>query len=106
VRIAFDRPLQPEHLAGVAKAAIEYGRYVAAGDRFESLWPGYKAVQDQFRTPRFGLPIHSVQVTADRRTLILSTAPHPEAAGYAITLPGLGRSGETGPETWRIVAGR
>lgn len=92
VRVAFDRPLQPAHLAGVAKASIEYGRFVAAGDRFESLWPGYKAVQDQFRTPRYALPVQSVQVTADRRTLILSTAAHPEAAGYAVTLPGLGRS--------------
>jgi putative heme-binding domain-containing protein len=92
VRIAFDRPLQPGHLAGVTKASIEYGRYVAAGDRFESLWPGYKVVQDQFRTPRFALPIQGVQVTADRRTLILATAPHPESAGYAVTLPGLGRS--------------
>src|SRR5262249_20411775 len=90
---------QPEHLAGVTKASVEYGRYVAAGDRFESLWPGYKAVQDQFRTPRFALPVHGVQVTADRRTLILSTAAHPEAAAYAVTLPGLGRPG--GPELKR-----
>src|SRR5262249_57403635 len=86
---------QPEHLAGVTKASVEYGRYVAAGDRFESLWPGYKAVQDQFRTPRFALPVHGVQLTADRRTLILSTATHPEAAHYAVTLPGLGGPGRT-----------
>ena len=58
VRVAFDRPLEPEHLAGLSKASIEYGRYVAAGDRFESLWPGYKAVQDQMRSPRFGLAVH------------------------------------------------
>src|SRR5262249_38661668 len=47
---------------------------------------------DQLRSPRFELPVLGVQVTPDRRTLILSTAPHPEAAGYALTLPGLGRS--------------
>jgi putative heme-binding domain-containing protein len=75
-----------------AKAAIEYGQYVAAGDRFEHHRPGYQAVQDQLATPRFGLPVLSVQVTADRRTLIVATAPHPEAASYALTLPGLGRA--------------
>src|SRR5262249_12471577 len=53
--------------------------------------PGYQTVQDQLRTPRFDLPVVGVQVTPDRRTLILVTAPHPEAAGYAVTLPGLGR---------------
>ncbi len=95
VRVAFDRPLRPEDLAGVAKASVEYGRYVSAGDRFESLWPGYQVVQEQLRAPRFALPVHAVGVTADRRTLILSTAPHPEAAGYALTVPGLGRGGKS-----------
>jgi len=87
VRIAFDRPLLPQQLENISKATIEYGRYVSAGDRFESLWPGYKATQDQLRTPRFELPVHSVQVTADRRCIIIATAPHPDAVHYAVTLP-------------------
>jgi len=92
VRVAFDRPLEPDHLAGVSSSlAIEYGRYVAAADRFEALWPGYQAVQDQLRAPRYELPVQAIQVMPDRRTLILSTAEHPEAASYAVTLPGLGR---------------
>ncbi len=92
VRVAFDRPLEPEQMRNLTgKAAIEYGKYVAAGDRFESLRPGYQVVQDQLRTPRYDLPVLGVQVTNDRRTLILATAPHPETAGYALTLPGLGR---------------
>jgi putative heme-binding domain-containing protein len=92
VRVAFDRPIDPRLLKNVAaKASIEYGRYVSAGDRFESLWPGYQVVQDQLRAPRHGLPVVGVQVTADGRTLILATAPHPEAVNYALTLPGLGR---------------
>jgi putative heme-binding domain-containing protein len=103
VRIAFDRPLEADHLAGL-KASIESGKYVSAGDRFESLWPGYKVVQDQLRAPRFAVPVHSVGVTADRRTLILATAPHPEAVSYAATLTGLGRGTKPGelrqvPET-------
>jgi putative heme-binding domain-containing protein len=92
VRVAFDRPLEPEHVRSLsAGVKIEYGRYASAGDRFEVLRPGYQVVQDQLRTPRFELPVYSVQLSQDRRTLILSTAPHPEAAGYALTLPGLGR---------------
>jgi putative heme-binding domain-containing protein len=92
VRVAFDRPLEPDQLRSLTgKVVIEYGKYVSAGDRFEFHRPGYQAVQDQLRTPRFGLPVVGVQVTKDRRTLIVQTAPHPEAAGYALTLPGLGR---------------
>jgi putative heme-binding domain-containing protein len=92
VRVAFDRALDPQQLRGMAgKIGIEYGRYVSAGDRFESHRPGYQTVQDQLRTPRFDLSVIGVQLTSDRRTLILQTAPHPEAAGYALTLPGLGR---------------
>jgi len=92
VRIAFDRAIDPRYLQElVGKIGIEYGKYVSAGDRFESLRPGYHVVQDQLRTPRFELPVFGVQVSRDRRTLILATAPHPGAVNYAVTLPGLGR---------------
>jgi putative heme-binding domain-containing protein len=100
VRIAFDRPLQADHLRDLAgKVRIEFGKYVSAGDRFELHRPGYQAVVDQLRTPRFDLPVLGVQVTADRRTLIVGTAPHPEVAGYAVTLPGLGRLAVQGGKT-------
>src|SRR5262249_2323428 len=100
VRIAFDRPLDPLRLKDLAKqAVIEYGPYVRAGDRFEVLRPPYVAVQQQLATPRHYLPVRSAQVTGDRRTLVLATAPHPEAVPYAITLPGLGHpSPPTGGE--------
>ncbi|QDV37764.1 ThuA domain-containing protein [Tautonia plasticadhaerens] len=92
VRIAFDRPLDPAGLEGLAGTiAIEYGAAVRPGDRFESLRPGYEVVGRQMNAPRFELPILSTGVSPDRRTLILATAPHPEASSYAITLPGLGR---------------
>src|SRR5439155_20767313 len=71
VRVAFDRPLDPACLAALGKnPAIEYGKYVGAGDRFEVLRPGYAAVQQQQATPRFDLAVQSVQVSSDRRTLI------------------------------------
>ena len=93
LRIAFDKPIAPEELAGVTSGIVlEYGPYVAAGDRFESLWPGYKVVQDQIRTPRYGLETYGVQISADRRTLLIATDVHRDAVGYAIKLGGLGRS--------------
>ena len=94
VRIAFDRPLDPAELRSLAKSAsIEHGLAVRPGDRFESLRPGYEVVGRQMAAPRYELPILSAGVSADRRTLLLTTAPHPEAASYALTLPSSARPG-------------
>jgi putative heme-binding domain-containing protein len=88
VRVAFDRPVDPSAFKDLLKrASIEYGRAVSPGDRFETLRPGYEVVGRQMGMPRYDLPILSAQVSADRRSLILATAPHPEAAPYALTLP-------------------
>jgi putative heme-binding domain-containing protein len=93
VRVAFDRPVDPEHFKDLAsRAVIEYGAYVSAGDRFEHLRPGYRVVQDQLDAPRHRLAVLGLQLTPDRRTLLLTTAEHPRAVSYALTLPGLGRS--------------
>lgn len=95
VHVAFDRPLDPQRLHHLAQGTtISHGRYVRAGDRFETLLPGYAVVHTQRTTPRFDLPVHSAQVTADRRTLILATAPQRAAHTYALRLPGLGRPGK------------
>jgi putative heme-binding domain-containing protein len=88
VRVAFDRPLDPARLKDLVKrASIEYGPAVRPGDRFESLHPPYEVVSRQQVAPRFELPILSAQVSADRRSLLFTTAPHPEASSYAFTLP-------------------
>src|SRR5262249_49744980 len=64
LRIAFDRPLTDSQLAELGQGAhIEYGRHVGAGDRFESLWPGYKVVQDQKRTARNPFKICDAQAS-------------------------------------------
>jgi len=90
VRVAFDKPLDPQMLKDLAaQSKITYGEYVAAGDPFETLRPGYAVVQMQLAAPRVNLPIYSASVTPDRRTLILATAPHPAAVRYSLTLPGL-----------------
>jgi putative heme-binding domain-containing protein len=98
VRIAFDAPLDPAQLRNLARqVSIEYGKYVQPGDRFESQRPGYEVVRRQTITPRFELPVWTAQVTGDRRTLVLTTAPHSESASYAVTLPGMGRPSKPAP---------
>ena len=91
VRVAFDRALDPAQLKNLNQARITYGPYVAAGDRFETLWPGYAVVQMQKAAPRYNLPVRGISVTPDRQTLVLATDPHPVAWQYALTFPGLGR---------------
>jgi putative heme-binding domain-containing protein len=92
VRVAFDRPLDPAALRDLTRGtSITSGRSVAAGDRFETIRPGYAVVMAQLGDPRTNLPVQSVRVTPDRRTLILATDPQVDALTYALTLPGLGR---------------
>ncbi len=87
VKVAFDRPVDP---AALKEAKIVYGEYVAAGDRFEVLTPPYKVVEEQKRSPRRELPVVGMKLSDDRRTLTLSTAPHPWRATYALTLSKVG----------------
>ncbi|MBN9520323.1 ThuA domain-containing protein [bacterium] len=92
VRVEFDRPVDPQLLRDALKhTKLTAGRHVRAGDRFESIWPGYAIVQLQKAAPRFDVPVRSAQLTPDRRTLVLATDPHPAAVHYALTLPGMGR---------------
>lgn len=88
LRIAFDRPVDPLSLAGLGTdVRVEYGNHVRAGDRFESLVPPYAVVQAQQLQPRFQLPVGGAALTADRRTVVLNTAPLPARTHYAVSLP-------------------
>src|SRR5262249_17996122 len=69
------------------ESTITMGRYVSAGDRFESFSPGYQAVKDQRKVPRYDLPMLSAGLTPDNRTVVLQTAPRALALNYAIKLP-------------------
>lgn len=92
VRVEFDRPVDPQLLRdALRQTKLTAGRHVRAGDRFESIWPGYAVVQVQKAAPRFDVPVRSARLTPDRRTLVLATDPHPTAVHYALTLPGMGR---------------
>jgi putative heme-binding domain-containing protein len=104
LRVEFDRPVDPALLRDVlAHTEITAGKYVRAGDRFESLWPGYATVQAQKKAPRVPVHVHSAQLTADRQTLVLATDPLDAAVHYAITLPGMGRPGKDQTQQGQVV---
>lgn len=92
VRVEFDRPVDPEFFRdALPKIRLTAGPAVRAGDAFESIWPGYAVVQAQKLAPRRDVPVRAVQLTPDRRTLILATDHHVTAQHYALTLPSMGR---------------
>lgn len=116
LRVNFDRPLNLAAAGDLAiHASVTMGKFVAAGDRFESFSPGYQAVKNQRTMPRFELPVTQMQLSEDKRGLKITTPEHPEAVNYAITLPGaISRSAEeldvqadlTGVEVnWRSATG-
>jgi putative heme-binding domain-containing protein len=88
LKVAFDRPLDPASLKDLTKTArIESGKFVFAGDRFETVRPGYQVVYDQLAAPRYAHEVLSSQLSTDHRTLALITRPRPTAVNYAVTLP-------------------
>jgi putative heme-binding domain-containing protein len=96
LRVSFDRPLDPAQLRNLAaQTKVTMGKYVSAGDRFETLRPGYRVVQDELATPRYEIPVLSASLLPDGRTLALATGPRGAAVNYAVALPGLGRSNTT-----------
>lgn len=97
-RIAFDRPLNPSDWATAKEhVKIEAGPYVAAGDRFEVIRPGYQIVRDQLATPRRWINVLGLSLTEDRRTLVLRVPRQTELANYALSLPR--------PEAWSQPGG-
>jgi putative heme-binding domain-containing protein len=87
-RVAFDRPLDPNDWTKAAeKIRVEAGTYVSAGDRYETVRPGYQVVRDQMATPRRWVDVLGVSLSNDQRALVLRVAQQTEATNYAITLP-------------------
>ncbi|HEX5176098.1 MAG TPA: PQQ-dependent sugar dehydrogenase, partial [Chthoniobacteraceae bacterium] len=92
-RIAFDHPIDPAQLKDFTKRIeITRGQFVAAGDRFESFQPGYQAVKDQLAAPRFEVPAFSTALSADQRTVIVTTASQSADTAFALRLPDIGPS--------------
>lgn len=88
ISVFFDRPLDPGQFKNLAaQTVINMGKYVTAGDRFESFRPGYAAVDRQMGLPRYRLRALSAGLTADNSAIVLETTPLSEAVNYAVTLP-------------------
>ncbi|HEX3719225.1 MAG TPA: heme-binding protein [Verrucomicrobiae bacterium] len=88
-RVVFDKPLDPTQFTNLTSgSAMDMGKYVVAGNRFEAFHPGYKAVERQLAVPRYKLQILSAGITADGRTAALRTIPCTEAVNYGITVGG------------------
>jgi putative heme-binding domain-containing protein len=87
-RVVFDRPIDPAQFKNLAKqSSITMGRYVTAGERFESFRPGYQAVVDQQQIKRYDLPILSAAISGDNRSIIFQTLPRVTAMNYAVKMP-------------------
>jgi putative heme-binding domain-containing protein len=87
-RIVFDRPINPGLFKNlVRQSAVTMGKYVTAGDRFESFHPSYPAVGAQLALPRYDVPVLSAGIAADNRSLVLRTVRRDAAVNYAVKLP-------------------
>lgn len=96
IRVEFDQAIDLQTLKELTKkTSIEFGEYVSAADRLETIRPGYAVTKLQQATPRESLPIHSVGITPDQRTLIFQTERHRKAVHYALSLPGLSREAQS-----------
>lgn len=70
INIAFDHPVDPTQWSDISqRIRIDAGTYVRAGDRYENLIPPYAVVQAQGVSPRGQLPVTSVGLSPDRRTV-------------------------------------
>jgi putative heme-binding domain-containing protein len=87
LRVAFDREIGTEAFAAMqGKVRVVQGRHASAGDRFETMRPGYQVVRNQLATPRFNVPVQKLELSPDRRTLVISTAERTTASTYAISV--------------------
>ncbi len=96
VMVAFDRPIAAAAVQRADAITIEFGDFVSAADRFEVLKPPYKSVQAQDAIARGKLRIVAARLSADRRTVALTTDPQSLAVTSALTLPGVGVAGASG----------
>ncbi len=95
-QVAFDKAVDPSVTNGMVGRTIEFGEFIRAADRLETLKPPYKVVKQQEATPQGKLKIVAAKLL-DKQTLSLTTDPHPQATSYALTIhnvKAVGASGE------------
>lgn len=87
LRVSFDAPLSSQALAAMqGRVRVTQGRYVQAGDRFETMRPGYQVVKNQLATPRFPIQVRKVALAEAGRTLVITTPARTAAVNYGITI--------------------
>lgn len=88
-RVSWDRPLDPAAAKAMLDgASITRGMYLRAGDRLETMWPGYEVVKRQMAEPVTPVPVLGGSWSADGRTLELRVPPQVAPEHFALTLPG------------------
>ena len=87
--VEFDRALDAATWADAAtKTKIESGRHVSAGDRLETIRPGYAVVNVQQGIVRGDLPVKNARLEPDKHALVFETASRSAAVNYALTIGG------------------
>src|SRR5438445_11650946 len=99
VGIESDKPIHPSITNGLRDQKIEFGEYVRAGDRFEVLKPPYAVVKQQDNTARGKLNVVGAELV-DKRVLVLTTDPHPQAVTYELAIPKVRALGEPDSAGW------
>jgi putative heme-binding domain-containing protein len=91
--LEFDRALEPAYARELVKGiSMTQGKYVVAGDEFETIRPGYRVVQDQMLEPRYKVKVVSSALNSDGRSLIVHTEPRRDAVQYSISISGVDRT--------------
>ena len=86
--IEFDRALDAAQLKNLAAhISITEGKYVSAGDQYETVRPGYRAVQNQLLELRYAVKVLGTEVAPGGHALVIRTEPRAEAAQYAVSFP-------------------
>ncbi|MEI6714480.1 MAG: ThuA domain-containing protein [Verrucomicrobiota bacterium] len=87
VRVVFDRPLEESALAALqGRVSVTQGRYLQAGDRFETMRPGYQVVKNQLAAPRYPVAVQKLALSEDKTTLLITTADRTAGVNYGITI--------------------
>ena len=88
-RVSWDRAPAPEAARAMpAGAGITRGLYVRAGDRHETMWPGYEVVKRQHMEAVTPVPVLGSSWSADGRTLELRVPPQMAPEHFNLTLAG------------------
>ena len=70
------------------KVRVVQSRYAQAGDRFETMRPGYQVVKNQLTAPRFQVAVQALALADEARTLVITTAERTAAVAFAINIEG------------------